>query len=274
MIGLSLITGCSTTRVMLEGQDMVSLPQRKFQVSVELRQRNFFLNELEGQPIEFRLVSKPENVKLPSLKNGLTDKEGVARSELSLPKTGLYEVEATFRGNKRFLPDKDNITILVLNPQKPVLVLDVDNTLTDKNWLHIKSRPVPFDRDTVRVVNGLSRKYAIVYLSARPQPLHTLTEKWLKQYGFPDGPIILWYPSKLTWLKPSHFKGDQLLALRRSGVNLVVGISNTKGDIKVYQKAGMDPIILGKQSKHAVCAHSWAEIETILASFDPREPRP
>ncbi|MFA5863805.1 MAG: hypothetical protein WC975_03870 [Phycisphaerae bacterium] len=271
---LSLVEGCSRTRVMLEGQDTVSLPQRKIQITATLRQRNIFLKDIETQPIEFRLVSGPETVKLHSLKKGMTDDEGVARAELFLPATGLFEVETTFHGSKRFFPDKDNITILVLDPQKPVLVLDVDNTLTNKNWLHVNPFPIPYDRDTVRVVNGLSRRYAIVYLSARPQPLHTLTEKWLKKYGFPNGPIILWYPSKLTWLKPSHFKEDQLLALRRSGVNLVAGIGNTESDIKVYRKAGMDPIMLGKQSKDTVCALNWAQIETILADFDAKEPRP
>jgi len=145
-----------------------------------------------------------------------------------------------------------------------VIVLDIDNTLTNKNWFKSKMEPEPYDGDAVRVVNKLSEHYAIVYLSARLFPLHNGTRRWLLKHGFPDGPIILWSPTLLDLFRPSFYKRQALADLRNTGVNLVVGIGNTKDDLEAYQEAKMDAIILHKHIDGPNSVTRWSEIETLL----------
>ncbi len=264
-LGLIFGTGCSETRVILAGEDVVSLPKKSVRVTTKLVRRSIFLKDIEHQPIEFELRSAPKKVKLSKIHHEITDGEGEASMELFLAEEGIYEVLVRYPGNHKYQPGEDTMTILAVPPTKPMIVFDLDNTLTKGNWFKAKPEPVPYDRDTVRVVGALAKKYAVMYLTARPKYLHHLTREWLKKWGFPEGPILLWYPETLRELSPTRYKRDELLALRREGINLAVGISNTKGDIKAYRKAGMEPIILGKKKvKGARMVSNWVEIEGVL----------
>jgi hypothetical protein len=263
LICLGIGTGCSNQRVFLVGEDDVSLPQRKIPIVAKLQQRSIFLKDIQNQPIDFRLRTAPTKTQLRVV-NEITDDEGEATAEIFAPVPGIYEIEARYAGNDRYRPGDDVVILLAVQPGKPVLVLDLDNTLTRGNWLTAKPEPIPYDQDTVRVVNELSRKYAIIYLSARPKPLHKQTRLWLRKYKFPEGPILLWFPSRLRWLYPSRYKRYELINLRESGISVRVGITNTEGDAEAYQKAGLKPLILGKNTHYARCVRNWAEIETLL----------
>jgi hypothetical protein len=270
-LAAAIPTGCSTSRVILTGEDVVSLPGRTVQVRARLEQRNIFLRDIDHQKVEFKLLRFPPGKagaepRLTPCAGSMTDDEGEAVATLFLPRAGLYEVEVRYGGNHRFKPNEDRVIILAVDTGQPVVVLDVDNTLTNENWLHTHPEPGPYDKDTVRVVNAISRRYAIVYLSARPQPLHRWTRQWLAKYDFPEGPILLWYPEKLSWLRPVHYKRDELLEMARKGIHLAAGISNTKGDIKAYRRAGMEPIILGKKIWYADSVQHWSDIEPLLLS--------
>jgi len=258
--------GCTrpAARIYVIGEDAVSIPERPITVTARLQQRNIFLKELEGKPLHFKLVSSPGNVDLNFSKTGITDDEGRAAIQYGLHTSGLYEFEVSYPGDQRYQSGQDATIILAADPAKPLLVLDLDGTITKKSWLASKPEPVPYDQDTVRVINLLARTYTPVYLSARPKPIHKKTHTWLKKYGFPDGPVLMWYPSEFRWLRPYTYKKDMLIDLDRAGINVCIGISNTEGDMKAYRKAGMLPILLGKKSRRYLSADNWAGIEEIL----------
>lgn len=272
-----VLTGCSSSRVILAGEDVVSLPDRAVEVRVKAMERTIFLKDIERRKIEFKVLRTPADVppsevRLKVADQGVTDDEGEAMATIRVPRPGFYEIGAWFRGDDRYLPQESTVVILAIEPHQPVLVLDVDNTLTDENWLRAKPEPGPYDNHTVRVVNALSKRYAIVYLTARPRPLHQRTQNWLHKHGFPAGPVLLWYPEKFSWLRPVRYKRDILLEMQRAGLNLAVGVGNTTGDIKAYRRAGLVPIILGKKLWYADSVDNWAQIETILMTKTPASP--
>ncbi|MFA5863898.1 MAG: hypothetical protein WC975_04340 [Phycisphaerae bacterium] len=129
--GASAVVGCShpKSHVMIEGEDRVSLPNREVRVTAKVQKSNIFFKVIEQQPIDITLTSAPAPTQLRLIKNGRTDEEGDAFAELVPQREGLYEVTARFLGNARNLPGEDKIIVLVVDPKKPVLVLDVDNTL-------------------------------------------------------------------------------------------------------------------------------------------------
>lgn len=80
---------------------------------------------------------------------------------------------------------------------------DIDSTLNN-HWVRVKKYkgareaftedavmqdiPLPY---SVEVMNELSRKYEISYLTARGWDDGTTTRKWLKKHGYPTGEILI-----------------------------------------------------------------------------------
>ena len=44
---------------------------------------------------------------------------------------------------------------------------------------------------SVKYVAELAQRYNIIYIGARPENVHTMTQKWLHTNGFPEGKVFL-----------------------------------------------------------------------------------
>jgi len=108
---------------------------------------------------------------------------------------------------------------------KPILALDIDNTIADTNGtmlgfmpgLKIEKYPTPgitkefFEEnpwiftDTMPIkgaaegVNYLSWYWEIAYLTARPKWAEGLTSTWLKRHWFPEG-LVICTDNKPDWI--------------------------------------------------------------------------
>jgi phosphatidate phosphatase APP1 len=269
-----MTTGCSRSRVLLAGEDMVVPPRSKVDIRAKLEERNLFLKDIEKTPIHFRLKSGQNGSTISLEEERMTGENGMASISLQMPeKEGLYKIDVFYDGNHRFESQNDEVRVLVIKTDKPVAILDIDHTLTSENWLRQPEEIDPYDKDTVRVVNELAKKYVIVYLSSRPRLMHRSTHHWLNNHGFPDGPILLWSPKKISWFEPEEYKKDILESLRKSGITLAVGIGNREADIEAYRETGMRAILLAKtdhdrneaEEEGGIAVSGWAEIETILS---------
>jgi hypothetical protein len=250
-VSLSLgMAGCTNLRVLLAGEDVITVPGRTVEVKARLQQRNIpFFKDIEEVPLHFRLTSAPPGVDVKLEEQKITDEKGGASVFLPVEKEGIYKIEVLYSGSKKFESKVDEIVVLAIEHQKPMAVFDLDYTLTKNNWLHDVEKIKPYDENTVRVIQEMSEKYAIIYLSGRPQPVHRATKKWLKMNGFPDGPILLWYPSKLEWLTTDLYKKDALMTLREEGFNLALGVGDRAKDARLYRKVKMKTIMLTKNKK-------------------------
>ncbi len=267
-MSLLLIFGCMSSRTLVSCEDVVILPNRKITLRAKLEERDYHLDDIEGQPVEFQLVSFPKCAKRAFLGHEIsrviTDDDGWAELEVGIPCEGLYRVRVSYSGNRRFLSSSDELLILAVDRNMPVIVVDIDGTLTQKSWRPWRKKYVPYDGFVVESLKQISKKYAIVYLSGRPLPLHKYTRNWLCRNGFPAGPILLWWITSPRWLTVTNYKTDMLISLKRAGVNLAWGIGNTEDDIKAYRKAGLKAIILNNEAAGAIKANSWYEIRKII----------
>lgn len=268
------ITGCSNMRVLLAGEDVLAQPGETVEVKARLQQRNLpIFKDIEKVPIHFRLIASPPGAEVTLEEQKITDDEGAASVFLPVPREGTYKIEVLYSGSRQFESKDDVITILAVGPKKPVAVFDLDYTLTKHNWINQPKTIEPYDQDTVRVVNEISKKYAVVYLSGRPQPVHRASRRWLEMNGFPDGPILLWYPSKFRWLETNRYKKDILQSLHDKGFNLVLGVGDRKADAKIYNQVGMRAIVLNRNgvnfkngtiSPDMVQVLNWLELGSIV----------
>ncbi len=270
---LLFLTGCSQSHlVVMSLNDKVTTPDDTVLIQAKLQQKNLFLGDVKNAPILFRMISSPDDSckEWKSIKK--TNRDGRAGAFVPVRKEGLYEIEISYEGDHRLQPRADIATILAITKHKPILVLDVDGTLTQSNWMKSEDDQLPYDADTVAVVNELSQRYAIVYLTARPMMLHSRTRLWLEKYHFPKGPILLWYPKRAKWLSFEEYKEDILEKLDDAGLNLAAGVGNSEGDIDAYKDAGMKAIWLRKpHEKHdddeddAIVVRSWSAIRDVLS---------
>jgi hypothetical protein len=263
LLGLGL-TGCTNMRVLLAGEDVITVPGKTVEVKARLQQRNIpIFKDIEKVPLHFRLTSAPSGADVALDEQKITDEEGGASVLLSVPKEGIYKIEVLYSGSKKFESKVDEIIVLAIDKKKPIAVFDLDYTLTKNNWTHKPENIKPYDENTVRVIHEMSKKYAIVYLSGRPQPVHRSTKKWLKMNNFPDGPILLWYPSKLRWLTTDMYKKDALQTLREEGFNLALGVGDRNKDARLYCQANMKAFMLtknGKNHKNGAASPDFVEV--------------
>ncbi|HNZ27186.1 MAG TPA: hypothetical protein PLG34_10195 [Spirochaetota bacterium] len=172
----------------------------------------------------------------------LSDKIRSTNVSVNLPpfseKALNYKVILT-KGKKRFLFP---YTASKLNESDPYIVCDIDFTLSStniflyatNNILHIKTI-----YSSQEVLNDLSEKYRIIYLTGRYNKYTRLTKLWLEKNKYPIGAII----SRKKELKQNleEFKTYELKRIM-SICDKAVGIGDLKSDITAYKKTGIIPV--------------------------------
>ncbi len=266
IVGVISFAGCMSSHTLVSCEDVVTLPNRRITLRAKLEEQDYHLDDIENQPVKFKTVSYPDCKVTPdtAVHRVNTDDDGWAQMRTKIFCAGLYRFRVFYEGNKRFRPSSDELIVLAVNKDKPVIVVDIDGTLTRRGWRPWRRELIPYDGFAAEVLNKLSKKYAIVYLSGRLLPMHGFTRRWLAKNNFPTGPVLMWWLSSPRWLTIRRYKTDILVSLKRMGVNLVWGIGNTEDDVESYRQAGLKAIILGKEAAGAIKADSWYEVGKII----------
>lgn len=186
------------------------------------------------------------------------------------------EVDAGPAGRRRFRVvsrrAEEALVVGVFASDTPVLVLDLDHTLSDIGTtrfafaLNRNIRPLP---DAIDVVKRLASRYEIVYLTARDHSFLAKTRDWLRLHGLPDGPVFL--RRRRFWSqRAGDHKLERLAELKRTH-RLVAGVGDLPIDAKAYLANGMAAILIDPRGalpdiEGAVRVRSWREVEAKLPS--------
>jgi cardiolipin synthase A/B len=215
--------------------------------------------ELKGKEVRFLVDGKPVGT-------AVTDDEGVAHLPFTPPAEGQYKVSyemARPEDQRRFKDDPTGQATLFVLKDRPTLVFDIDNTLSNlPEW------KVPFSgekadafKNSVEALNRLSQDYNIVYLTARPDIVDAKTRQFLFKdhdpnkpgtQAFPNGPIFYddWgldsykEASQIDPERNAAYKTEAMKRLQLTGIPLVAGIGNQPTDAAAYKNAGLDSFIL------------------------------
>jgi len=183
---------------------------------------------------------------------GRTDKDGLARVSWTPPAAGDHEFSVKVLSLPDDIPDAlrnvDRLTpapLLVAARDRAArfVVIDLDHTVVDSSFfrvLFVGARPVP---DSVRVTGRIARSFSIVYLTHRPDLLTRKSKSWLREHGYPRGPLLV---SRLeqAFGDSGMFKTARLAALRKSFPNVRIGIGDKPSDAQAYVDNGLTAFLL------------------------------
>lgn len=230
--------------VVTTNHDAVTTPGEVVDVTAKFERRgwSYFRPDIKYAQVEYDLGGG-------SSFQTRTDRDGVSHAGVRAASAGTYPTKVRLTGKGAVADGR----LFVLETTKPVVVIDIDETLS-----HLSSWRVPFwgaDADTYpgapALVNDLARTYTVVYLTARDDVFDEITRIFLARHGFPDGPVLyndLGFTSwdELTQLdskRHGDFKLAVIQAMQQRGVNVVFGIGNAETDAFAYENAGLPSFI-------------------------------
>lgn len=233
------------SRIVSTGHDAVTTPGQSVAVEAKFERTlvSYLRPDLNHLPVVFDFGGT-------SFQDS-TDREGIASVSLTANQVGTYPFTAAAVGKPR--AKVGDARMFVLDPARPVVVFDIDETLSD-----MSSWEVPFRGDiadtypgAVSLAHELAQRYTVIYLTARDDALDAVTRAFLARHGFPDGPVLFndWgfttaaEREQLSSKNHGKFKLAVLSSLVARGVNLALGIGNAETDAYAYENAGLPSFI-------------------------------
>ncbi|MFC2074839.1 phosphatase domain-containing protein [Bdellovibrionota bacterium] len=175
---------------------------------------------------------------------GYSDDDGIAEVLFDPPGEGKFSIFAHIIDEEAETYPVE-IPVFVFDQDKPVIVSDIDGTLSDlpDYLIPYYSHEAPTFPDAPEVLRWLSRHANIVYLTNRDDFLYHPTHEFLENQDFPQGPVILnsWsfyeFPIISNPLTPAIFKTEVLKELLDRGLLIKLGIGNANSDALAYHNA-------------------------------------
>lgn len=256
----------------LTGYDQLALPGEAITVQAKLeRDKGLVSPDIKGETLAFYNVGGGAE---KSLGTGVTDSDGRASVSFTVPdKAGMVTIEARLTEKSKFTAAPAPILIAVVTKDMPLVVTDIDHTIADVSEIGFvtkESKDVPALPGSVEALTELSKKYTVVYLTARDDQFTGKTKEWLRLRKFPDGPALF---RKLTLLNLSaeSFKTKALKELKDRGFKLEWGFGEREDDMEAYGKNGIKGIQIvpsAKDSKLDGAApfrvKDWSEVQKIV----------
>jgi hypothetical protein len=238
-------TGCGAQRALLgtEGSflltamDALTVPGQATDLGAQLRGGDF-LRAQAGYAIRFHHRGKLHKV-------AETDDDGVAAVSFTPTEPGDYEfaVEVAPTGLAEDAPPPARLHVACRAPDTRLAVVDLDQTIVAGGFHTVLiGTPAPMP-GSQGVLKRLARDHTVVYLTHRPDYFSVKSKAWLRDSGYPPGPLLL---STLGgFLKGSGaFKSDMLARLSKQFRRLEIGIGDKISDAQAYHQRGMKSILI------------------------------
>jgi hypothetical protein len=157
---------------------------------------------------------------------------------------GRHRIHMVVRGDD----SRTDTYIEVVEPGTPIILSDVDGTLTTSEW----ERLVDFLLDNIPDVNPgapealqalVDLGYRPMYLTARPEFLGNRTYDFVEQRGLPPGIIHTTLTTTgAMGAEAAGYKSAELQALAARGLVPTWVFGNTDSDAEAYDSAGIMPL--------------------------------
>ncbi|MAC27282.1 MAG: hypothetical protein CMN31_03790 [Sandaracinus sp.] len=252
--------------------DAIALPGESATVEAKLSYGPLS-TDLEGEPVAAFLET--DECAWTALGEGVTDGDGRVRFEVEaalLGAPGRYAVRVVVLGDGTHADG----AVHVLDPAAPLVVFDIDGTLTtsdvelvDGIVLHhvgstsdelyeLAGSPLTREQwlltlDQVLEEDAVIRPGAVdvareweargatpVYLTGRPYLYDGMTRRWLDAHALPAGPLILVQDVRDSLpARVDGYKAGHLEALQARGLAIEAAYGNAHTDICAYAEAGV-----------------------------------
>lgn len=242
--------------------DAVTPPGRALTLSVKVERDNVTHRDLERVRLVF---ARGEEKAL----RATTGDDGIATLAWTPPaaEPDVYEFTVSLAPDSKYAAADATLRVFVRDPKRPVLVVDLDGTVCAASALAVATKEpkdLPALEGSAEALHALSKRYDILYLTARDDGLFAKSRAWLDLRGFPAAPVLV-RDLKITTLSAERFKKGRLLELKRD-YNLVAGVGDRDEDGDAYLAAGMKAVLVGPGStpEGAVRLDDWKKVRAEL----------
>jgi len=169
-----------------------------------------------------------------------TDGDGVANVSFTPEAAGDYRftVEVSPVGLPDEPPRPQELRVACRTEDTPIVVVDLDKTVVASGFQTVLiGDPSPMD-GSVEVLRRLGKTHTIVYLTHRPDYFGPKSKAWIREKGFPPGPMLL---STLGgFLKGSgEYKSRMLREMGGRFRRIEIGIGDKISDAQAYHDNGL-----------------------------------
>lgn len=203
-----------------------------------------------------------------------TNAAGLAAAELggSGGRVGQLPVTAHFIGSNRHQPAEGSGRLFLWPEDSRLLVIDVDRSLADLPWYlvpFVAGEGVPARPGAATALNELARAYRVVYLTARPDWQYRRTRAWLRDRGFPPGPLLGPFP--FGERRKEGFVRQALVGLKEHFPQVQAAVVGRPADAEASRHHGLQTYLLRHGSWEGVpdgvrAVGSWRELREGLAA--------
>ncbi len=245
LVSALVLGGCGARDLMLGTKgdylftvmDSVAAPGVQTQLRVQVRGGDF----LRGQPgLAVRFYRDGRLFKVAE-----TGTNGAAVVTFTPDAPGDYEfvVQVAAAGLREMPPDPETLLVTCRAPDAPMVVVDMDKTVVASGFEAVLLGTAKPMAESQRVLARLASERSIIYLTHRPDYFGPKSKRWLKENGFPRGPLLL---STLGgFLKGSEtFKAGRIAELRKTFTKIEIGIGDKISDGQAYLDNGMRAIVI------------------------------
>lgn len=230
--------------VLFYAHDVLAHPGERVRLTARLRKPRSFAG-VGGVTVTFHADGDGRE----PIGSAKTDLQGFARIDWTPPGEGPWRLTA--RPAERVWHIRHDIRkaaaellVLVAQPRRPFLVVDLDRTLVDDSFYEVLTdddpEAMPESAETLRRV---ARHYGIVYLTQRADILTRKSKRWLTAKDFPLGPLITCRLRESLDDGPEA-KDKRLAVLKARFPNTRIGIGDRIADARAYLSAGMTAYLI------------------------------
>lgn len=221
---------------LVQTQDVLTLPGEKVVLQVRL-ESGTFLSDERNRTVRFLLNGQTHDI-------AVTDREGFAEAVFvpSLPGNYLFQIDVPAIGNANAWPEAD-LLVTCLSSEAPITVIDLDGTLMPPAFGKVLAgnpEPLPEAR---QVLARLAEDRTILYLTHRPERFGPKSKTWLREHGFPRGPVLLAETDQLI-TGSNRYKSGRLRDLLSRFPNISLGIGDQISDAMAYRQNGLQAILI------------------------------
>ena len=151
---------------------------------------------------------------------------------------------------------------------KDIVIIDIDHTIADVDafsFLFLDHTEIKPFKGSVEFLNEVSKRYPVVYLTARHEVFAQHTYQWLEHNGFPEGDVLFWnfldHP-----LSIEAYKKGRINELQKKEARFVFAVGDKVSDLNAYAAFNINTFILGNDIFHQESSQgvhfvsSWEEI--------------
>ncbi len=252
----------------LQGYDVLARPGDKvvLRAKLESMATPVFHKDIQGGTVYFELDGKV-------IGSAVTDGQGWADLAYQVSENAGRDltVMCALAPGDKYLAEPANILVVIKKNTAPAIVTDIDHTIADVSsagFLVKSNESVPALSGAPEALTRLSKKYTIIYVTARDDAFMNTTKEWLDLRKFPKGPVFFNdYGGKS--MSSRKYKIAEIARLKKRFPNITAGVGDKVGDAEAYLANGMRAVLIGEKMpedipEEARFARSWAEVEKLL----------